>query len=85
MDSVDVWTQKAISMKFVGVLLFVTGLVSITIEKLHYGHSNPVDEFLKQILELLKILMPSGIPELDIPPLDPFEVPAFDDIHIEYA
>ena len=79
------WTQKAISMKFVGVLLFVTGLVSITIEKPHHGHSNPVDEFLKQILELLKILMPSGIPELDIPPLDPFEVPAFDDIHIEYA
>ena len=70
-------------MKFVG-LLFVTGLVSITIEKPH-GHSNPVDEFLKQILELLKIMMPSGIPELDIPPLDPFEVPAFDDIHIEYV
>ena len=34
----------------------MTGLVSITIEKPHYGHSNPVDEFLKQILELLKIL-----------------------------
>ena len=44
---------------------------------------NPVDEFLKQILEILKEMMPTGIPELDVPPLDPFEVPEFDDIHIE--
>ena len=44
---------------------------------------DPVDDFLKQILDLIKQLMPDGIPELGIPPLDPFEVPPFDDIHVK--
>ena len=29
--------------------------------------------------------MPNGIPELGIPPLDPFDVPHFDIPHIEYV
>merc|ERR1712154_517 len=33
--------------------------------------------------ELLKQMMPNGIPELGIPPLDPFEVPHFDIPHIQ--
>eukprot|EP00091_Calanus_sinicus_P015441 TRINITY_DN33694_c0_g1_i1.p1 TRINITY_DN33694_c0_g1~~TRINITY_DN33694_c0_g1_i1.p1 ORF type:complete len:140 (-),score=52.67 TRINITY_DN33694_c0_g1_i1:325-744(-) len=37
-----------------------------------------LDAYLKEILELLKAQMPAGIPELGIPPLDPFEVPHFD-------
>merc|ERR1719400_2241679 len=44
---------------------------------------DPVDDFLKQILELLKQMMPAGIPELGIPPLDPFDVPQFEIPHIE--
>merc|ERR1712241_313141 len=44
---------------------------------------DPVDDFLKQILELLKQMMPEGNPALGIPPLDPFEVPHFDIPHIE--
>ena len=52
-----------------------------------------IDEYIAAILELLKTQMPtgdlglgvlemeflySGIPDLGIPPLDPFEVPHFD-------
>merc|ERR1711970_717235 len=44
---------------------------------------DPVDDFLRQILELLKQMMPEGNPALGIPPLDPFEVPHFDIPHIE--
>ena len=44
---------------------------------------DPVDDFLKYILDAIKAAMPNGIPDLNIPPLDPFEVPPFDDIHLE--
>merc|ERR1711990_1045317 len=37
-----------------------------------------IDEYIAAILELLKTQMPTGIPDLGIPPLDPFEVPHFD-------
>ena len=67
-------------MKTIGFLVCLC-LVAMTLET--PVRSDPVDEFLKQILEILKEMMPTGIPELDIPPLDPFEVPEFDDIHIE--
>merc|ERR1719348_2169272 len=36
-----------------------------------------LDEYLRQILELLKAQMPEGIPDLGSPPLDPFQVPHF--------
>lgn len=67
-------------MKTIGLLVCLC-LVATTLE--NPMRINPVDEFLKQILEILKEMMPTGIPELNIPPLDPFEVPEFDDIHIE--
>ena len=71
-------------MKTIGLLVCLC-LVATTFETpvIDEFPFNPVDEFLKQILEILKEMMPTGIPELDIPPLDPFEVPEFDDIHIE--
>ena len=67
-------------MKTIGLLVCLC-LVATTLET--PMRRNPVDDFLKQILEILKEMMPTGIPELDVPPLDPFEVPEFDDIHIE--
>ena len=42
-----------------------------------------LDQYIREILEMLKSLMPAGIPDLGIPPLDPFEVPHFDIPHIE--
>ena len=43
----------------------------------HFRDDN-LDAYLKEILELLKAQMPGGIPDLGIPPLDPFLVPHFD-------
>ena len=42
-----------------------------------------LDNYIRQILEQLKIAMPNGIPELGIPVLDPFQVPHFNIPHIE--
>ena len=57
-----------------------------------------IDQYIRDILELIKSQMPngfyqnlpifkmwslSGLPDLGIPPLDPFEVPHFDIPHIE--
>merc|ERR1711936_1478963 len=42
-----------------------------------------LDQYIRDILDLLKTLMPTGIPDVGIPPLDPFEVPHFDIPHIE--
>jgi len=42
-----------------------------------------LDQYLKDILELLKSQMPYGIPDLGIPVLDPLEVPHFDIPHID--
>jgi len=44
-----------------------------------------IDEYIAAILELLKTQMPTGIPDLGIPPLDPFEVPHFDIDPIEVS
>merc|ERR1712130_701444 len=38
-----------------------------------------IDQYIRDILELIKSQMPNGIPDLGIPPLDPFEVPHFDE------
>jgi len=46
--------------------------------------TNPqVDAYLERVLELFKAQMPTGIPDLGIPVLDPFEVPHFDIPHIQ--
>jgi len=42
-----------------------------------------IDQYIRDILELIKSQMPNGIPDLGIPPLDPFEVPHFDIPHID--
>ena len=42
-----------------------------------------MDDYIKAILEELRAAMPTGIPELGIPILDPFDVPHFDIPHIE--
>ena len=49
-----------------------------------YGcpQDDSLDNYLKAILEMLKAAMPTGIPELGIPVLDPFAVPHFDIPHI---
>ena len=43
-----------------------------------YLRDDNLDAYLKQILEMLKEQMPEGVPDLGIPPLDPFQVPHFD-------
>jgi len=42
-----------------------------------------LDNYLRLVLEKLRESMPTGLPDLGIPPLDPFEVPHFDIPHIE--
>merc|ERR1711962_982248 len=64
---------QEVKMRIVFALLSLTAL----------GHAKAlrdpaVDEYIAAILELLKTQMPTGIPDLGIPPLDPFEVPHFD-------
>lgn len=44
---------------------------------------DPIDDYIRLILEMLRAKMPEGIPELGIPPLDPFAVPHFDIPHID--
>merc|ERR1719397_1095736 len=67
-------------MKLSAFLILSFSLIALSQQK---SVTDPVDDFLKQILELLKQLMPVGIPDLGIPPLDPFDVPHFDIPHIE--
>jgi len=47
------------------------------------ARDDELDEYLRQILELLKMMMTTGNPDLGLPVLDPFEVPHFDIPHIE--
>ena len=50
---------------------------------LHVRDDTPIDNCIKEALEILRSQMPAGIPSLDIPPLDPFLVPHLDIPHIE--
>merc|ERR1712037_635452 len=38
-----------------------------------------IDQYIRDILELIKSQMPNGIPDLGIPPLDPFDIPHIDE------
>merc|ERR1712156_1345449 len=67
-------------MKLTTFFILSLSLVALSQQK---AVRDPVDDFLKQILELLKEMMPDGVPELGIPPLDPFAVPHFDIPHIQ--
>merc|ERR1719192_550943 len=67
-------------MRLTTLIILSLSLVALSQQK---AVRDPVDDFLKQILELLKEMMPDGVPELGIPPLDPFAVPHFDIPHIQ--
>merc|ERR1711915_239287 len=67
-------------MKLTTFFILSLSLVALSQQK---ALRDPVDDFLKQILELLKQMMAEGNPALGIPILDPFEVPHFDIPHIE--
>merc|ERR1712002_449574 len=62
-------------MKVLKVLLLLS-LLSVAHPRV--VRDDNLDAYLRQILDLLKAQMPAGIPELGIPPLDPFLVPHFD-------
>ena len=59
-------------------VVYLTGTLAIPIN----NKDDSVDNYIRSILELLKVTMPNGIPDLGIPPLDPFEVPHFEIDHI---
>ena len=67
-------------MKLTTFFILSLSLIALSQQK---ALRDPVDDFLKQILELLKQMMTEGNPALGIPVLDPFEVPHFDIPHIE--
>ena len=67
-------------MKFLIFALCVSLVFAVPLQP---TQSDPIDDFLKQILELIREMMKTGNPDFGIPVLDPFEVPPFDDIHIE--
>merc|ERR1712066_1097413 len=64
-------------MKLTTFFILSLSLVALSQQK---ALRDPVDDFLKQILELLKQMMAEGNPALGIPVLDPFEVPHFDNL-----
>ena len=59
------------------ILLVVTGSSAVPVNK-----DDSLDNYIKAILEQFKAAMPTGIAELNIPVLDPFDVPHFDIPHI---
>ena len=59
------------------LILLVTGSSAVPVNK-----DDSLDNYIKAILEQFKAAMPTGIPELNIPVLDPFDVPHFDIPHI---
>merc|ERR1719415_96933 len=68
-------------MKSVIVLLLISALNGSLAVPVN-SKDDSLDNYLKAILEMLKAAMPTGIPELGIPVLDPFAVPHFDIPHI---
>merc|ERR1712106_595192 len=57
--------------------LILTAVVSLTSARA--VRDDNLDAYLRQILELLKAQMPGGIPDLGIPPLDPLQIPHFEE------
>ena len=68
-------------MKSVIVLLLISALTGFALA-VPVNKDDSLDNYIKAILEMFKAAMPSGIPELGIPVLDPFAVPHFDIPHI---
>jgi len=66
------------------VLCLLTGsTTAVPVNNKEVNKDDSVDNYIKAILEELRAAMPTGIPELGIPILDPFDVPHFDIPHIE--
>ncbi len=65
-----------------GLILVASALLLTGSSSVPVNRDDSVDEYLKAVLEMLKASMPTGIPELGIPILDPFDVPHFDIPHI---
>lgn len=61
-------------------VVLALGLVS---GKAVVPNDDSFDNYIKAVLEMLRAAMPTGIPDLGIPVLDPFAVPHFDIPHIE--
>ena len=59
-----------------------SNLRQIIMQKL-VNKDDSLDNYLRAILEEFRNAMTVGIPEINIPILDPFEVPHFDIPHIE--
>ncbi len=62
-------------MKVSAALIFLTftGIFAVPVSK-----DDSLDNYIRQVLELFKSQMTTGIPDLGIPVLDPFAVPHFD-------
>jgi len=69
-----------INMKVPVITIFICFFVSADFQPLT---NDPIDDFLKEVLELIRLIMITGSPELGVPVLDPFEVPEFEDIHLD--
>ena len=78
-----IWAYVA-SLEVTSLLFVLTAWNSIIINFIcQVNKDDSVDDYIKAILEELRAAMPTGIPELGIPILDPFDVPHFDIPHIE--
>merc|ERR1711936_1190969 len=72
------YVSSSSTMKVVFLLSVFLGLIASRSVR-----DDNLDQYIKEIPEMLKSMMPAGIPELGIPPLDPLEVPHFDIPHID--
>ena len=72
------YTKMTYKPKIQQYIAYLIGTWAIPIN----NKDDSVDNYIRSILELLKVTMPNGIPDLGIPPLDPFEVPHFEIDHI---
>ena len=78
-----IWAYVA-SLEAISLLFVLMAWNSIIINLIcQVNKDDSVDNYIKAILEELRAAMPTGIPELGIPILDPFDVPHFDIPHIE--
>ena len=66
-------------------LIFITFLSCSLRSSATAERDTPIDDFLVEILEVLREKLPAGIAETGIPPLDPFDLPDLEVPHIEWV
>ena len=64
-------------------LIFITFLSCSLRSSATAERDTPIDDFLVEILEVLREKLPAGIAETGIPPLDPFDLPDLEVPNIE--